>query len=102
MDVVYYSDSKKMILKIERGSPRGRECSAVGRDNPPGGFMQTQKTYKNTAKINKNRSGGLCKTQKTYKNLAKTNKNWSGGRLGVIWGVYVKLKKHTKTCVQLI
>ena len=64
--------------------------------------MKTQKTYKNTAKINKHRSEGLCKTQKTYKNLAKTNKNWSGGRLVVIWGVYVKLKKHTKTCVQLI
>jgi hypothetical protein len=47
--------------------------------------MKTQKTYKNTAKINKNRFWGLCKTQKTYKNLTKTNKNWSGGRLGVIW-----------------
>ena len=43
--------------------------------------------------------GSPCRTQKTYKNLAKTNKNWSGGRLGVLWGVHVKLKKHTKTCV---
>ena len=64
--------------------------------------MKVQKTYKNTAKINTNRFGGLCKTQHTYKNLAKTNTNLSGGRLGVIWGVYVKLKKHTKTYVQLI
>ena len=49
------------------------------------GLCRAQKTYKNTAKINKNRSRASMKTQKTYKNHTKTNKNWSGGRLGVIW-----------------
>ena len=34
------------------------------------------------------------------KNRNKTNRNWSGGRPGVIWGVYVKLKKHKKTGVK--
>ena len=43
------------------------------------GLAKAQKTCKNTAKINKNRSGGSMKTQKTCKNHTKTNKNWSGG-----------------------
>ena len=49
------------------------------------GLWKGKKTYKNTAKIKKNRSGGSMKTQKTYKNFTKTNTNHSGGRLGVIW-----------------
>ena len=95
MDVVYYSDSKKMRLKIERGSPRGRECSAIRRGNPPGWLKKHTNTQLKSIKTGLGVYVKLKKHTKTQ--LKPTN---SPGES--TWWIYVKLKKHTKTQLKSI